>query len=276
MKIALLSDSHGNSTALEAVIQDAIRQQVDEYFFLGDLTMKGPAPEKCLHLIQDLNPLVWVIGNHEPGYTILTEPYKEHAKWDMTVLLNEFDREYLTAAEATFLANLPLTQTVEIMGTKINAFHALPDNPSAGNVSAFDDQSNFDAMFANSDSDIAVYGHVHTQLLRQTMQDQVIINPGTIGMATTWRNDKIDARAQYAILELDDQGIKQVQFCRVEYDVAAEIALARERNIPYLDMYIDLIQNSTSNYWSTDYLAVYNKEHGLDIQAKKIYEMHQK
>ena len=41
-KIAILSDIHGNATALEAVIADAKNQGVSEYWLLGDIFLPGP------------------------------------------------------------------------------------------------------------------------------------------------------------------------------------------------------------------------------------------
>ncbi|MCJ8184827.1 metallophosphoesterase family protein [Lactiplantibacillus pentosus] len=51
VKIAVLSDVHGNATALEAVLADARAQQVDEYWTVGDMTVRGPESERVLSLL---------------------------------------------------------------------------------------------------------------------------------------------------------------------------------------------------------------------------------
>ncbi|WP_262339364.1 metallophosphoesterase family protein [Lactiplantibacillus plantarum] len=56
VKIAVLSDVHGNATALEAVLADAQKQHVDEYWTVGDMTVRGPESERCLTLLDRVHP----------------------------------------------------------------------------------------------------------------------------------------------------------------------------------------------------------------------------
>ena len=62
-KIAILSDIHGNVTALEAVLKDALREQVTEYWILGDLTMPGPGASDLLKRLRRLPNVTFVKGN---------------------------------------------------------------------------------------------------------------------------------------------------------------------------------------------------------------------
>ena len=62
-KIAILSDIHGNATALEAVIADAKNQGVSEYWLLGDIFLPGPGANDLVALLQDLPITVAVRGN---------------------------------------------------------------------------------------------------------------------------------------------------------------------------------------------------------------------
>ncbi|WEZ95745.1 metallophosphoesterase [Lactiplantibacillus plantarum] len=68
VKIAVLSDVHGNATALEAVLADAQKQHVDEYWTVGDMTVRGPESERCLTLLDRVHPTAYVLGNHEENY----------------------------------------------------------------------------------------------------------------------------------------------------------------------------------------------------------------
>jgi len=63
MKIAIISDIHGNLTALNAVLQDIEKQGIENFFFLGDLVMNGPNPREVMEIIEDLGPEVWIKGN---------------------------------------------------------------------------------------------------------------------------------------------------------------------------------------------------------------------
>ena len=67
MRLALVSDIHGNLAALDAVIQDMARRQVHQVINLGD-TLSGPLLP--MQTAQRLSPLPWlhVAGNHEPSY----------------------------------------------------------------------------------------------------------------------------------------------------------------------------------------------------------------
>ena len=62
-KIALLSDIHGNTTALEAVIKDSQTAKVDEYWLLGDSLMPGTGRRALLELLEELPITVKVLGN---------------------------------------------------------------------------------------------------------------------------------------------------------------------------------------------------------------------
>ena len=99
--------------------------------------------------------------------------------------------------------------------------------------------SNFDHLL-DEETDIAVYGHVHKQLLRYGSQGQQIINPGTIGMPYfDWQALK-NHRAQYAIIEVEDGEMVNLQFRKVAYDYEAELELAKEKGLPFIEMYEEL------------------------------------
>ena len=84
-KIAIISDIHGNLTALEAVISDIKAKVVDEVWVLGDILMPGPGGKQILELLQSLQPTVFIRGNWDDlllhglaavSYTHLTLPTK--------------------------------------------------------------------------------------------------------------------------------------------------------------------------------------------------------
>ncbi|MFR8086463.1 MAG: metallophosphoesterase family protein, partial [Leuconostoc gelidum] len=59
-RIALLSDVHGNSTALSAVVDDLKKQDVDECWFLGDLVMPGPGTNELFDLLGNINTAIYI------------------------------------------------------------------------------------------------------------------------------------------------------------------------------------------------------------------------
>jgi predicted phosphodiesterase len=80
MRIAILSDVHGNLIALEHVIRHAHRQVVDAWWFLGDVVGYGPRPLDCL-LALDALPVAeggWLMGNHDKVACLLDPLGGEH------------------------------------------------------------------------------------------------------------------------------------------------------------------------------------------------------
>lgn len=105
---------------------------------------------------------------------------------------------------------------------------------------ATQDQSSFDILFTEKKDDIAIYGHIHQQLMRYSNAGQLIINPGSVGQPFhLYERFNKDLRAQYAILEMDQNGIKEVSFKKVAYDIEKEIELAKKSQLPYSELYVE-------------------------------------
>lgn len=62
-KVAIISDIHGDFTAFKHVVEDAESQNVDEYWFLGDLLMPGPGTDSILRLLNSINTTQMIRGN---------------------------------------------------------------------------------------------------------------------------------------------------------------------------------------------------------------------
>lgn len=100
----------------------------------------------------------------------------------------------------------------------------------------------FDQLVENQ-VDISIYAHVHHQMLRYGSQDQLIINPGSIGQAFNgWKNFKHDQRAHYAILEINEVGNIDFDFRRITYNVKKELQRSKEINLPFFELYQELLE----------------------------------
>src|SRR3954454_10170968 len=64
MKIALISDIHGNLVSLQAVLEDINKCHVDQIICLGDVATTGPQPHEVITLLRELN-CPSLMGNHE-------------------------------------------------------------------------------------------------------------------------------------------------------------------------------------------------------------------
>ena len=270
-RIALLSDVHGNSTALEAVLADAESQAVTDYWFLGDLLMPGTGRRNILDRLEQLPISLQVRGNWEDSLW-----HALHQKLDLTrpshlylTKLCHFVLEEILPEEIDRMRDLPLQVLTEVAGLKIAVSHHLPDKNWGRELIHIGNQSDFDQLFEGNEAVIAIYGHIHQQFLRYGTGGQLIINPGSIGqpffLDTTLRQD---LRAQYAILEIDETGLKDVDMRRVDYDVGQELARARELQLPYYEIYEESLVNGIHHTHNHDLLREISEREGYfeDVQ----------
>lgn len=272
-KIAVLADSHGNYSALQAVLADAKQQNATDYLVLGDMVNRGPKPHECTQALQALQPLAWVIGNHEEVYRSLRDhqfhDYEQNAKAIMAIVTSGFDRTQLTAEEFRWYATRPLHQEITIEGVGLSIFHAKPTS-SRGQVSApTQPQENFDGLLADSPADIALYGHTHQPLLRPTTDGRLILNPGSIGQAVGQDAHVSGGLAEYALLTLDQGHFISWAQRNVVYDVAQETAWAEAIDLPYATLYTKLIQTGAFTY-TKKRVAKQNAKHDLLLKAQQL------
>ena len=270
-RIALLSDVHGNATALEAVLADAESQAVTDYWFLGDLLMPGTGRRNILDRLERLPISLQVRGNWEDSLW-----HALHQKLDLTrpshlylTKLCHFVLEEIRPEEIDRMRELPLQVLTEVAGLKIAVSHHLPDKNWGRELIHIGNQSDFDRLFEGNEAVIAIYGHIHQQFLRYGTGGQLIINPGSIGqpffLDATLRQD---LRAQYAILEIDETGMKDVDMRRVAYDVEHELARARELQLPYYEIYEESLVNGIHHTHNHDLLREISEREGYfeDVQ----------
>ncbi|GGE26612.1 metallophosphoesterase family protein [Streptococcus himalayensis] len=242
-KIAILSDIHGNLTALQAVLEDCSKQGITEYWILGDCWLPGPAQRDIFELLDQLPVTVWIRGNWDDCLLeSLDGVYSTKTAQEIYILrLSQYLLEDLTAEDITRIRQLPLQQERIINGLHISISHNLPQQNYGRALLSTNPTENFDALF-EKDYDIAVYGHIHSQVLRYSSKGQLILNPGSIGQPFfTWEPLWNDLRAQYAVLEIDEKGLPNLQFRKVDYDIKREYQLAKDRQLPYLELYKELL-----------------------------------
>lgn len=275
VKVAVIADVHGNYTALQAVLADAKKQQVDEYLVLGDITNRGPAPRECVAALQAVKPLAWVIGNHEQVYQSLLNHsfvnFQNNDKAIMAVVTSAFDRQQLGSQTFRWLAERPLCQTIKIGGMKLQVFHATPQSCRGHLTVPTAPQANFDALLANSTAQIALYGHTHQKLLRQTTDGRYIINPGSVGQSVSSQANLAAAQAAYAILTFENKQLKDCNFKNLDYDPAAETSLAEKRQLPFQRLYTFLLATGTFTFTSAN-VHKENQAHDYPQLAEQLIE----
>ncbi len=228
--VALLSDIHGNATALEAVMRDLEQQPITRCFVLGDLAYRGAEPKRSIALVQSLecpviggNADLWVTRGLRPGEV------RESAFARMSVE-REWTVEQLASKDIAYLAELPDIHEETVDGLHFSLCHATPtDRFRVIGPHASDDElrSTFlapDGLTAHFPQ-IVSYGHIHLPYIRH-LDGCAVINPGSVGLPF----DGLPL-ASYAIVQIDRGQIAATAIRRVRYDI--EVAVDALKRVGY-------------------------------------------
>lgn len=179
MRVAVLADVHGNLPALEAVLEDADRFDVDRVVLLGDIA-GGPMPGETLDQLAALaERVIWVHGNGErelvDGFdgVVPTGPAAD-AVASCVPLLERRHRD--------LMADLPLTVTLDIDGLGPTLFcHATPRRDDEF-ILVDSPVERWAAVLHGVTEQVVVCGHTHMPFDRLVTRRRVV-NPGSVGMA---------------------------------------------------------------------------------------------
>jgi len=209
MRIALLSDIHGNLPALEAVVADARRRGVDQIVNLGDI-LSGPL--QPLETAQYLMAQGWptIAGNHERQLLAIT-PEKPGGGSD------RFARERLGDAELGWLRSLPKTMQLseEVFlchGTPRSDIEYFLDTQEGSRLRSADASEVTDRL-GEETSALVCCGHTHIPRVLRSARGQWLVNPGSVGLQA-WDDEHPvhhvaevgSPDARYAIVERTAQG----------------------------------------------------------------------
>ena len=272
-KIAILSDIHGNTTALAGVLEDAKNLGATEYWLLGDIFLPGPGANDWVDLLKDLPITVSVRGNWDDcvlealdGQYGLENPEEIQFLRMTQYLMEDLKPEYID-----WLRKLPMLAKKEVEGLSFSLSHNLPEKNYGGDLLVENDTEKFDQLLDET-TDVAVYGHVHKQLLRYGSKGQQIINPGSIGMPYfDWEGLK-NHRAQYALLEVENDELVNIQFRKVAYDYEAELESAKGKGLPFIEMYEELRREDNYQGHNRVLLASLNEKYGYVDDVKNYFD----
>ena len=268
-KRAVLSDIHGNMTALEAVLADARAAEVEEYWLLGDILMPGTGRRRILDLLASLPITARVLGNWENSLWRGLHRKLDPTKASHRYLLRQcqYILEEISPEEIEDLHNQPMQVHRQFGDLTVGITHHLPDKNWGRELIHTGNQADFDRLVIDPHASIAVYGHIHQQLLRYGSDGQLILNPGSIGQPFFLDAGlRKDLRAQYMILEFDEDGLVDVDFRRVDYDVEAELQLARDLKLPYFQIYYESLVNGIHHTHNQELLYEIAQEQGHDAE----------
>lgn len=230
-KVAVISDIHGNLTALETVLADIERRGIETIYCLGDLAGKGPRGSAVVDCCRQVCTAV-VRGNWDEimGHS------------EENPVLN-WHQAQLGPERIDYLCGLNNSFDLWLSGRRIRLFHASAESPFVRVYEDSDAETHL-GMFANTAftgtavpaPTVVGYGDIHLAYVRPFYRHQkTLFNAGSVG------NPLDEPLATYAILE----GVRDsrtaapfaIQLVRLPYDIEGEIAVAAEMKMPELKPY---------------------------------------
>lgn len=246
MRIAVISDIHGNNVAFETVLADIKPQNVNQIVCLGDAIQGGPQPAAVIQNLRALKcPVVmgnadaWLLSGEETGDEGIPperlKKMEEIRLWSLSQL-SEDDRAFIFSFQPTITIKLEIS-------LDLLCFHGSP--------TSFDDiilpdatKEVFQKFLGAYSGKILTGGHTHAQQIRRN-GDRFFFNPGSVGLAFSQYQPNggfhADPWAEYAILTIEN-GKTSLEFRRIPFDVGELIRVYRESGRPFADEAIEQYQ----------------------------------
>lgn len=225
MRIALVSDIHGNLPALEAVWSELEEIRPDAVYHLGDLVGYGPWPDEAVHFLHDRS-VPGVAGNYDS--TVATDykhcgcRYEDPEQERLSHISFEWAKARVSETTRQILAALPFRLDVRPLGghasgPRIALVHG---TPTLNTLYWTEDRpdSFFRQMAEHAglkEHDAIAFGHTHMPYVK-ALDGVLFVNTGSVGKPKDG-----DPRAGWALLTVSPDGALSAEIRRTEYDVGA-------------------------------------------------------
>ncbi len=257
MRIAILSDIHGNSVALDAVLADIAAQgSIAAYWVLGDLVAMGPDPVGVMQRLCALPNLQALRGNTDRW---LTDVHNEFPLTPDAISQGEQNNESsplelaysmvwtqgaLTASgDLAWVVNLPLEyRTVLPDGTRVLCVHAAPGQDDGDGIRPVMSDAQVAAALAGAEAALIFVGHTHWALDR-TVNGTRVVNLGSVSLPVL-----PDLRASYVLLDADVQGYR-LTLRKVDYDHQQVIDQLQTQKHPACSTICGFLQGKRRPFW---------------------------
>lgn len=255
MKLAIISDIHGNLIALETALAAIDSDGVDKIWVLGDLAAHGSRPAECVALIRERKAAnkdnFKVIGGNTERYLVnnlrLNRPVaKDEESYKQLVQRAYIDDDILNWGRAQlgwenyeFLSKIigkETGMTVHEYGY-VSGYHAIPgDDEYIINADTPDEEA-LDSVLDRSFR-LGIYGHIHQQVNRNLGHVR-LVNPGSVGMSF-----QSPGKVQFAVLTFTD-GDVNIDLRELDYDVDAAVADLSHVGYPHIETMTNMLRKGT-------------------------------
>jgi putative phosphoesterase len=231
VRVAAISDIHGNLPALEAVLSEIDREPVDGIVVAGD-TAHGPWPGEVVDLLVARGAQM-VRGNADREVIERSDRYGPLAPWSA---------ERLGESRLAVARDWPMTIELSIDGLgAVLVCHSTPDSEDPI-YTRITPEAELVGIFESVDADVLVCGHTHMQYDRTLTSGLRLVNPGSVGMPYEGAHG-----AFWALLGPD------VEFRHTEYDVEAAVAAIQGMGVPVDGPMLEQLADPPDSESTTEY-----------------------
>lgn len=220
MKIAAISDIHGNIYSLLKVLEDIDEQRVDLIVCLGDLVGYGPHPNEVIALIKR-REIPCLKGNYDAS--VVDEGFTFIRDNSVNSFALPWACEEVRASNKYYLSQLPTFLDYDINGVKIKFTHG---SPNIINEYLFEDGQNTEDIMKNLKEDVLVCAHTHIPSYKKFYQ-KTFINVGSVGKPKIGRPN-----ATYCLINIDENKNIDVKFRELEYEFKRIVKDSKMLNFP--------------------------------------------
>jgi predicted phosphodiesterase len=229
-RIAVLSDVHGNATALEAVRKALRKEKPDAILVAGDLVFNGPAPAEAIDALRamEADGALIIAGNTDVA--VADYDYAAAFPWfpdgppPAFVSAAEWANDALGDERLDWLRRLPAERRLRIDDTLLLACHASPGSQTAGFDADLEPTVTLERMM-RTDARIVCCGHTHLPEVRDFGWKQ-IVNDGSAGYVFDG-----DPTASWAVVTIDGDDVSS-EIRRTEFDAVAVANAISARGLP--------------------------------------------
>ena len=223
LRLAILSDIHGNLPALEAVMADVKGQSPDQIWCGGDIAWGGPWASECIAQVRDSgwttvkgNTDVWITGDPQ---TI--QDKKQRTEAEELAAAHEISDE-----DGQWLLNLPLGHNGP---GSVLLVHGTPQSPFEGPEP---DAPSGEFEIYEGKASLVVYGHVHIAFARRLSEGTLVANTGAVGLP------KDGPKASYLLVDQKGPDLL-LRHRRVSFDIDGAISEAKNKGGLVAESFID-------------------------------------
>ncbi len=226
-RMLIVSDTHSNLEALEAIMRNSLAKSADVKVCTGDIVGYGPNPNEIIAIIKTFDHVV--PGNHDAAALLGDSPvFNKAARAAIS-----WTQKQLTPKSRDFLSNLPTPNEIYHFKWEEISFaacHGSPFLPLLGYVYPRTSPDVLNRMISKANADVLLLGHTHVPMVYHNGNDEkprMIYNSGSTGQPRD-----LDPRASALVLEYEGGYELTPIFIREEYDIETTTRKIKEAGLP--------------------------------------------